>query len=148
MKLTCNQLMILAALYRGSSLKGVVTETFCNDMAYLREAEGLVEWRASLQAYAITEKGVARVKAALDVELPPELKPFSVMLLYPQYLWDDEPDTYYAHVVAESADKALEAARLEAAIASGYESLCCDPACNPKDFRCVSIIEGHHEIVL
>lgn len=72
------------------------------------------------------------------------MKPYIVLLLYPDYLSSSHygEETHYAHVEAEDANAAVYAARLDAAAqhaSAGYEveDLI-------ADFALLLVIEGHH----
>lgn len=74
----------------------------------------------------------------------PELKPFSVLLLYPDYLSDNYgEETYYAHVTALNADDAIKVAQTEAAKANTAEGEEFDIR-DAQSFAPLLVIEGHH----
>lgn len=70
---------------------------------------------------------------------PATTRPYSVLLLYPDYATDLTPnDTYYAFVEAPDAIAAVEAAQREAVAAQGVE------IDNPTDFHPLLVTQGHH----
>jgi hypothetical protein len=62
------------------------------------------------------------------------MKPYSVLLLYPDYISEGD-DTSYEHVMADSPDQAVEFARQLAANATECE--------DPTDFDILLVTEGH-----
>ena len=86
----------------------------------------------------------------VDVEVPlgfdgdegpdgvePSEKPYSVLLLYPDYLDDTGYETFFTHVEGADAAEAVRAAQREAASAQGMQ------VDDPGDFRPLLVIEGH-----
>lgn len=74
----------------------------------------------------------------------PQHRPYSVLLLYPDYLADDfGHDTYYAHVMASDPASAVREAQQEAMAANtGPDD---EPdADNADDFHPLLVLEGHH----
>jgi hypothetical protein len=65
------------------------------------------------------------------------LKRFSVLLLYPDYMRADEAETYLAHVVAKDPEKAIAKAQKKAAKPNDVDS--------PDDFLPLLCCEGHVE---
>jgi len=49
---------------------------------------------------------------------------YSVLLLYPEHMWADGPETYYTHVMAPSPSAAVLVAREE--LAKGFPESCED----------------------
>jgi len=68
----------------------------------------------------------------------PGPKPYSVLLLYPDYLDDTGDETYYALVEAEDPIAAVEVAQQQAVAAQ--ESVETDPG----DFAPLLVTQGHH----
>ncbi len=71
-------------------------------------------------------------------------KPFSVLMLYPDYL-SDGPETYYAFVRACSAAEAADKAQLQAArhVRRGDDVDRDDLRELAQDFQVVLVIRGH-----
>lgn len=76
-----------------------------------------------------------------------KLKWYSVLLMYPDYIAQDNPETYYAHVLAYSTEHAVEKARNLAAEANeahfsylGAEEF----DRKKKDFTPELILRGRH----
>ncbi len=65
-------------------------------------------------------------------------KPFSVLLLYPDYAKDSGTETYYGFVVAADAMNAVTAARAQAVAAQTGVDI------EPDDFAPLLVTEGHH----
>lgn len=65
-------------------------------------------------------------------------RPFSVLLLYPDYSGDTGYETYYAFVQATGAIEAVAAAQIQAAAA---QPVSID---DPTDFHPLLVTEGHH----
>ena len=65
-------------------------------------------------------------------------QPYSVLLLYPDYLDDTGYETFYAFVEAPDPLAAVEAARHQAAAAQSIE------IDDPTDFHPLLVSEGHH----
>jgi hypothetical protein len=88
----------------------------------------------------------ATVFAALDLttlRLPRggiwvPLKPYSVLLLYPDYLDDTGYETFYAFVEAVGPIEAVHLARRKAVAAQTID------IDDPTDFHPLLVIEGHH----
>lgn len=93
----------------------------------------------------MAEAEVARLKMIQESQREAELsqaplKPYSVLLLYPDYLAETYgEETYYAFVTAPSRDEAVTAARIEARDAEGNES--CEDG---EDFAVLLVTEGHN----
>lgn len=69
------------------------------------------------------------------------LKPYTVILLYPDYAADSfGHDTYIDCVQAQSAEKAAQRCKQQA-----YEAN--DDIEEPDDFHCLAVIRGVHDIV-
>lgn len=66
------------------------------------------------------------------------LKPYSVLLLNPDYINDWGNETYYAFVEAPGPDAAVDAARRQAVAAQEVE------IDDPDDFALLLVTEGHH----
>jgi hypothetical protein len=65
-------------------------------------------------------------------------KPYSVLLLYPDYANDSGTETYYALVEAADPDEAIELAQRQAAASlDGVEM-------QPEDFVPLLVTQGHH----
>ena len=74
---------------------------------------------------------------AAKAAVPPLTKPYTVLLLYPDYIADNYgEDTYLAHVEADNIDDALTEAQLEAHKVNNFEG-------NHNDFAPLFICEGH-----
>jgi hypothetical protein len=67
-----------------------------------------------------------------------ETKPYSVLLLYPDYLDDTGYETHYALVDADDPMTAVSVAQSQAADAQQSEHI------NPVDFHPLLVILGHH----
>lgn len=76
------------------------------------------------------------------------LKPYSVLLQYPHYVWDNDEtaETFYAHVMATDVMQAVGAAQAQAlkfnewgADGTNYEDM------RPDEFDSLLVIAGHHE---
>lgn len=66
------------------------------------------------------------------------LKPYSVLLLYPDYIASNYgQETYFAHVGSANVKEAIKAAQETVAEAND-----CD---NPEDFFCLLVLNGHHD---
>ena len=65
-------------------------------------------------------------------------KPYSVLLLYPDYLDDTGSETYYAFVEATDPIEAVVVAQRQAAAAQTVE------IDDPSDFATLLVTEGHH----
>ena len=75
---------------------------------------------------------------------PDGLKPYSVLLLYPDYATSDYGgETFYAWVEAETPEKAVEKAREDATAAQIAGNIN-----DPCDFRHLLVLEGHHDAAL
>ena len=77
------------------------------------------------------------------------MKKYTVILIYPDHVAENYGEEFYtAHVEAKTPKQALAKAR-EKALADN--SLSSDPEsddyCNPVDFACVAMFEGHHDDV-
>ncbi len=69
----------------------------------------------------------------------PALQPFYVLLLYPDYMSDSYGhETYFAHVEAETAASAVEAAQAAAAYANRNDE-------SADDFYPLLVLRGHVE---
>jgi hypothetical protein len=71
----------------------------------------------------------------------PARRPYSVLLLYPDYANDSGSETYYAFVAAPSAIEAVAVAQREALTANEWNE--CDDR-DPTDFALLLVTEGHH----
>lgn len=67
-------------------------------------------------------------------------KPYSVLLMYPDYLNYEYTDTFYDHVIARDSLHAIEVAQRNAAKANDLE----EDGRDPGDFSPLLVIEGHH----
>jgi hypothetical protein len=72
------------------------------------------------------------------------MKPYSVLLLYPDYLNDSGTETYYAHV--EAADEVAAVARAQAlAYEAARDDVTGEPYCEDReDFVPLLVTHGHH----
>lgn len=70
-----------------------------------------------------------------------KLYPYSVLLLYPDYITDGTK-TYYAHVYAKNLDDAVTLAQMDAALAQPKDNL---HAIDPVDFLTLGVWLGHVE---
>lgn len=66
------------------------------------------------------------------------LKPYSVLLHYPDYLDDTGYETFYAFVTAADSMEAVAVAQRQAAAAQSIE------IDDPDDFQPLLVVEGHH----
>jgi hypothetical protein len=71
------------------------------------------------------------------------LLPYSVLLLYPDYISQGDHETYFAHVDAANPVQAIQAARQMAAAAQKPAAVY-----DPDDFASLICIAGHHEAEL
>jgi hypothetical protein len=76
-----------------------------------------------------------------EAEAPaaPENKPYSVLLLYPDYVNDTGYETYYVLVEAADPDEAVAAAQREAVAAQDGIEI------EPDDFHPLLVTPGHHD---
>ena len=65
------------------------------------------------------------------------MKPYSVLLLYPDYLRATDWESYYTHITADSTDAARMAAQQEAAVKNFIDT--------PQDFVPLIVLSGHIE---
>jgi hypothetical protein len=72
------------------------------------------------------------------------MKPYTVLLLYPDYLQDQVNDTYFAHVEASNAWEAVSYARNQA-VGVGTDAPDGWDYVDPEDFAVLIVIAGHHE---
>jgi hypothetical protein len=94
----------------------------------------------------LLELGLGQLAAALsvagEVDSPtgnnPAKKPYSVLLLYPDYANDSGTETYYAWVEAQDAIEAVAMAQREALAANEWAER------EPDDFAPLLVTEGHH----
>ncbi len=93
------------------------------------------------------EAGRACADAIAEAEMPtppansdPALKPYSVLLLYPDDVNDGGTETYYAFVEAPDPIDAVAVARRKAVAAQEESAECYDP----DDFTPLLVIQGHH----
>jgi hypothetical protein len=70
--------------------------------------------------------------------VPDGTKPYSVLLLYPDYANDSGTETFYALVLAAEPTAAVNAAQRQASISNP------DIAFEPDDFAPLLVTEGHH----
>jgi hypothetical protein len=68
------------------------------------------------------------------------LLPYSVLLLYPDYMTASDRETYFAHVKAENPAQAVQAARAMATAAQEPDDIY-----DRTDFALLLCIAGHHE---
>ena len=68
------------------------------------------------------------------------LPPYSVLLLYPDYLTGSDRETYFSHVKAENPAQAVQGARQMATAAQEPDDIY-----DPTDFALLLCIAGHHE---
>ena len=92
----------------------------------------------------LLELGLGQIAAALDhaaaaePTTAPGNKPYSVLLLYPDYANDNGTETYYAFVDAPDAIEAVALAQRQAVAANEWVE------CEPDDFAPLLVTEGHH----
>ena len=65
----------------------------------------------------------------------PTLYPYSVLLLYPDYLTDGRTEIRFDHVMATTPDLAIETAQMD--VAKG-------DAADARNFIPLLVLEGHH----
>jgi hypothetical protein len=70
------------------------------------------------------------------------MHPYTVLLLYPDYLNDNGDETYLAHVEAADPREAVTAARQQATDANTTERGC--SLNNPTDMAALIVFPGHH----
>jgi hypothetical protein len=92
------------------------------------------EWEDAPPAAAIAEAERTAPPPATD----PAKKPYSVLLLYPDYANDGGTETYYAFVVAPDPTAAVAAARQRALAAQEGVIF------PPDDFAPLLVTDGHH----
>lgn len=72
------------------------------------------------------------------------MKPYTVILLYPEYMTDGRVETYFAHVEAENLDAAARLAQEEAArenhIEDEYDEMASP---QPGEFDVLFVFDGH-----
>lgn len=86
------------------------------------------------------EAAAERASGHFQAELADErlvVKPYSVLLLYPDYLQDEGNETYYALVEASDAPNAARAAQQQALAGSGLDV-------TSDDFAVLLVVTGHH----
>ncbi len=66
------------------------------------------------------------------------MKPYTVLLLRPDYIAEGTVDTYTAHVTASSEASAVSQAQTEVYVLDHRD------ANNPEDYACIGLFEGHH----
>ena len=69
------------------------------------------------------------------------MKPYTVILLYPDYLTSEIAETYTAHVTAENGDAAILLAQDEAACANSDD----EAAIYARHFAVIAVFDGHLE---
>lgn len=68
------------------------------------------------------------------------MKPFSVLLLYPDYIAETfGQETYYGHVLARTRRSAVKKAREECATSNEF-----DRDFDLSDLHCLLLLSGHH----
>lgn len=84
------------------------------------------------------------VKAEMD--RASKMKPFTVILLYPDFLSDNyEQETYIAHVLASDPKDAAHAAQLQALEANREDPEDPDFGLDANDFFVMAVFNGHLE---
>ena len=68
---------------------------------------------------------------------------YSVLLLYPDYMSDDYPETYYTFVTADSVQGAIDAARSDCMEDNSNEEDGCFIE-NPDDLLVLLVTDGWH----
>ena len=81
---------------------------------------------------------MARKECASIADHEALMHPYSVLLLYPDYLTDGNPQTYYTHVLAASPQHAVDVARR--ACGAVNEGSIHDP----NDCAVLLVVFGHH----
>ena len=95
------------------------------------------EWDAPSNALPVIPAEAHSDGQAVTVELT-GVKPFSVLLLYPDYANDSGTETFYAFVQATDAIAAVSQAQRQAVAAQeGAEA-------EPEDFAALLVTQGHH----
>jgi hypothetical protein len=117
-----------------------MTVTMCDDGT---DDYGNCEWgdSAYCECRACFFHGIAR-DFRIDRTAKP-LSPYSVLLLYPDYISHGDHETYFAHVEAANPVQAIQAARQMAAAAQKP-----DAVYDPEDFASLICIVGHHDAEL
>ena len=109
----------------------------------LAEECGEWKWENLAHAFKLARAAIAEAKAAGMASEPPAAsdpskKPYSVLLLYPDYANDGGTETYYAWVEAPDPLAAIALARRQAlAVQVGV-------VFPPDDFVPLLVTEGHH----
>ncbi len=67
---------------------------------------------------------------------------YTVVLLYPDYMQESGHETYIESVLAENADKAIEAVQRLAVGANTVEDI------DPNDFALLALFAGHPDLLL
>jgi hypothetical protein len=80
----------------------------------------------------------AKPSPPVAASVDPAVKPYSVLLLYPDYANDGGTETYYAWVAATDPSAAVAEARRRAYAANEGEIM------TPSDFDPLLVTEGHH----
>jgi hypothetical protein len=90
------------------------------------------------EAARVCNAAIAEAEAATPPTAAPGNKPYSVLLLYPDYLDDTGYETYYAFVEALEPIEAVAVAQRQAIAAQ------CVDIDDPTDFAPLLVTEGHH----
>ena len=85
---------------------------------------------------------VAAERAASPTPGDPAKRPYSVLLLYPDWANDDGNETYYAFVEAPDPVAAVAEAQQRALETNGWDVP--EDAADPDEFVPLLVIEGHH----
>jgi hypothetical protein len=92
----------------------------------------------TLKDFEVTTQPLSECEADSPSAADPAKKPYSVLLLYPDYVTDGGTETYYAFVEAPDPNAAVAQATRQAVAAQegvAYE---------PDDFAPLLVTEGHH----
>jgi hypothetical protein len=112
------------------------------DLLNQLEAIGIPDWHgAEGLSLEQARDAIAEAEAAginpVPVGDPPAGKPFSILLLYPDYANDSGTETYYAFVEARDQVEAVEIAQRQAVADQDME------IDDPADFAPLLVTEGH-----
>jgi hypothetical protein len=99
---------------------------------------GTTAYIVSDEIMAQARAAVAEAEAADIASKPPATKPFSVLLLYPDYANDGGTETYYAFVEATDPVAAVAEAQRQALAVNDWDDT------DPTDFAPLLVTEGHH----
>lgn len=97
---------------------------------------GNTEWDSGspCSCYECNHAGKVR-----DFQIEPELLEFSVLLFYPEEVWEKDPETYYGHIKAANKEDAVKQAIEDACKSNDWVVEDMAPG-----FKELLVLEGHH----